>query len=213
MIIITLDDAKYGRIYLRMSTWGNDYYNTWRRKVQYASCKNFKNIFFKSMREQQSLESAMYYRDDPIAGDAVHQSVSTNLGGFLRALSIKTGKIKSVTTPIYVDVFQSPGYFPDTVPDLVSCGYLWQNQNYAFYKNQVISWKQELSLLLRVYKFQDFKWQGWLKQWQLTMKAAKFWVLLTRKEWHYSIKASIHFKFRTKSFSQIFSQKASFCSF
>ena len=82
---------------------------------EYPRTSHFKNIFFKSMREQQSLEPAMYYRDDPIAGDAVYQSSRTNLGGFLRGQSIKTGKIKSVTTPIYVDVFQSPGYFPDTV--------------------------------------------------------------------------------------------------
>ena len=82
---------------------------------EYGRTSHLKNIFFKSLREQLSLESAMYYRDDPLAGDEVHHSKNKNAGGCLRWQSIVNGKTKSVTCPVYLDVFQSSGYFPDTV--------------------------------------------------------------------------------------------------
>ena len=82
---------------------------------EYGRISYLKNLLFKTVREQHALESAMFFLDNPLWGDTIHQNKDVNAGEFLRGESIKDGKIKSVTTPIYLDLFQTSGYFPDTV--------------------------------------------------------------------------------------------------
>lgn len=82
---------------------------------EYARAAYLKNILFKSHREQQALESALFYFDNPLHGDIVAQNKGTNRGEYERSRIVKDLQVNKIITPIYLDLLQSYSFFTDKV--------------------------------------------------------------------------------------------------
>ena len=79
---------------------------------EYARSSYIRNLLFTTEQEQHSLESSLFFKDNPMYGDLVMMDPEKNPGEQMRSLMIKNKPV-TLHSPIYIDILQSGSYLPD----------------------------------------------------------------------------------------------------
>lgn len=82
---------------------------------EYSRTSLIRNMLFTDERTQNSLESALYFQDNPLFRNSVLKSKDTNRGEAIRSEMIENGKTVAVITPVYMDIFLSDCLLPSHV--------------------------------------------------------------------------------------------------